>query len=320
MISRPRPSPFGRDLADCKPYRQPVGFSYKTCLQPLERPAALNSQTIHITFFIKDLPCLAQKGTKKSWVGMAFALVILVLILAQTKMNFLKSVLTTAVLTGAALSAAAAPVTFDFYKLGRGVANGDFLPTDGISATGGDLASSDVNNGTFNGDLTFTTGGLTAKATGTYFGSAAAAVVQDQEGGWTSTVGAGLGVYHIKPVDNSDDNITLGEVLTITFNQTVNLSAIGLRADGHNITGWTTGDKFLFNGVQTTLPDNVGSITGLNLTGTTFTFGFDPSQALSAQFYLASMTVSAVPEGGLTLAMLGSSVLGFFMLRRRFSK
>jgi len=219
---------------------------------------------------------------------------------------------------GALLSVLVLPLgaaQFDFYKLGRGVGGGDFLPTDGIPSTGGDLSSSNVNGGIFNGDLTFNSGGITAWATGTLNGNVAA-VVQDKEANWTASKGAGLGVYAINPLKTSDDNITLGEVLTITFDRVVSLTSIGLRAEGHDFTGWGSTDRFMLNGVSTLLPDNVGTL-GVNLTGKSFTFGFDATQALSAQFYLASMTVSAVPEGGATLSLFAAGLLVLGLIRHR---
>ena len=77
--------------------------------------------------------------------------------------------------------------------------------------------------------------------------------MRDHEPGWTASKGAGLGVYHLSG-DTSDDNITLGEKLTITFTQAVNLTSIGLRAEEHNFTGWSTGATFLLNGTSTLLP------------------------------------------------------------------
>lgn len=215
----------------------------------------------------------------------------------------------TAALLIAALPAAAAQ--FDFYKLGRGAAS-DFLPSDGIACTSGDLCSSNVNGGTFNGDLTFSNGGVTVRATGTWNGNTAAAV-QDHQSNWTTANSAGLGVYHSSI--SSDDNITVGEVLTLSFDQLVNLSAIGLRAEGHNFTGWSTGATFLLNGVSTLLPDNVGTISGLNMTGSVFTFGYGGNRP--EQFYLASATVTPIPEPEIVALMMAGLGMTGFMARRR---
>lgn len=206
-----------------------------------------------------------------------------------------------------ACSVPALAANFDFYKLGRGA--GDFVPTAGASScTGGDLCS------TIGGTMTFASGGLTANATGTYnLGNAT--VVQDHESSWSASSGAGLGVYHNRS-DTSDDNITFGESLTITFSQVVNLTSIGLRSDGHNYTGWSTGATFLLNGVSTLLPQNVGSIS-TDMTGQVFSFAF--GGAHPDQFYLASLTaVPAVPEPG-TYALLaaGLGVVSLVARRRR---
>jgi hypothetical protein len=221
-----------------------------------------------------------------------------------------------AVLAAATLPASA--VSFDFYKLGRGA--GDFVP-NGVAGTDyfpilGDNVSSNVSGGTFNGNLKFTNGGITATATGT-FNNAVVAVVQDSEPGWNATTGAGLGVYHVNPLDTSDDNITAGEKLTLTFSQTVQITSIALRSDGHNFTNWSVGDTFLLNGVSTLLPLNVGSIP-VNLTGTQFTFAFGGTQA--NQFYLASLEARSVPDGGATVALMGLSTIALGVFRARFAK
>lgn len=235
----------------------------------------------------------------------------------------LAKTLSTLAIAAAALPASAAQ--FDFYKLNQ--ANNallDFLPTNGIKCTTHDRCSSDVDNGAFGGDLKFTSDGITATATGSYLGETTrASAVQDSTKNWSATNGAGLGVYHQVKV-TSDDNITFGEMLTITFDQAIKLTRIDLRSEGHNFTNWTPGATFLLNGVQTALPQGTGYI-DLNMTGTVFTFAFDgPVPALTNvvkstgdQFYLAAMTVQAVPEPG-TYAMLlaGLGALGFVARRR----
>lgn len=103
-------------------------------------------------------------------------------------------------LAGLTLAAAASPLSaqtvFDFgnLKYNNGV-NSGFLPTNGNACTGGDLCS------TMGGALSYTKGGFTVNATGSYNGNAAMAVA-DHDNGYngndlgTGTRSAGLGVYH----------------------------------------------------------------------------------------------------------------------------
>jgi hypothetical protein len=222
----------------------------------------------------------------------------------------------------AALSAiapiCASAASFDFANLKyAGGVNTGFLPTDGVACTGGDLCSSNVDGNVRNGDLTFSSGGLTVKATGSYLGNTAA-VVQDHENTYSAAnkIGAGLGVYHLSG-NSSDDNITFGEKLTLTFDQAVTITSIGLRSEGHNTTSWLSGATFLLNGVSTLLPANVGSIDGLSMTGTQFTFAYGGAHA--DQFYLSSVTaVAAVPEPETYALMVGGlAALGFVARRRK---
>ena len=228
-------------------------------------------------------------------------------------MNPLPKLFAAALATALLPSAAA---SFDFANLKyNGIVNSGFLPSDGIPCTGGDLCSSNVNGGVLNGDLTFSSGGVTVYATGSYNGNMAA-VVQDHENGYNAAnkIGAGLGVYHLSN-NSSDDNITVGEMLTLTFSQMVNLTSISLRSDGHNVSGWNAGSTFLFNGASMALPIGVGDI-ALNFTGTQFTFAYGGRNP--DQLYLSGLTATQVPEPGtLALMLAGLGATGFVARRRR---
>lgn len=98
-------------------------------------------------------------------------------------MNPLSKLFAAALATALLPSAAA---SFDFANLKyNGIVNSGFLPSDGIPCTGGDLCNSNVNGGVLNGDLTFSSGGGTVYATGSYNGNMAA-VVQDHENGYNA--------------------------------------------------------------------------------------------------------------------------------------
>lgn len=212
----------------------------------------------------------------------------------------------------ASIALPAAAVDFNFYELGRGA--GDYLPTNGNVCTGGDRCSSNVNGGAFGGTLNFVSGGITARASASFV-DGVSSVVQDSTGNWTFANSAGLGVYHSQ--NNSDDNITFGETLTITFDRVVTLTGMGLRADGHNFTGWDQGATFLFNGTRMLLPEGTGTINGPSAIGSVFTFAFDSARTAD-QFYLASLTVAPVPEPETYALMLGGlAVLGGIARRRK---
>lgn len=212
-----------------------------------------------------------------------------------------------------AIAVPASAAQFDFYKLKSPVGGSDFTPSGpSFNCTGGDKCSSNVDAGSFGGSLSYSNAGVSLDASGSFMGGVASAV-QDHENGWSATVGAGLGVYH-KTGDTSDDNITSGEMLTITFDQVVTLTAIGLRSEGHNFTSWGAGKTFLLDGVSTLLPQNVGSI-AVNMTGQVFTFAYGGTNA--DQFYLSSLTAVPVPEPqSWAMLLAGLGALGFTLRRR----
>lgn len=227
-------------------------------------------------------------------------------------------------------SVTASPVIFDFANLQHHSSGySGFLPTDGIPCFGDSLCSSNAPS-TYGGDLTFINGGLAVHALGSYDGGAfgsGAAVVQDSDNTYNgllsgiNAIGAGLGIYH----RDIGDNISSRETLWLHFDQEVSLSSIGLRSQAHNTTGWDSGATFQYsfdNALWTTglLPRNVGQF-GLVHTGTDFYFRFGGPAIHSDQFYLSSVTVSAVPEPE-TYAMLlaGLCLVGFSLRNQKNNK
>lgn len=217
-----------------------------------------------------------------------------------------------------AAPAVQAQTVFDFANLTNGD-NTNFLPTNGVNCTGGDKCSSDVIS-VLDGTLSFTSGVFSVDVTASYNGSAFgnnAAVVQDHEAGFNNTTGkgAGLGVYHQLDT-NSDDNITNGEALKLSFNQAVTITAIGLRDDGHN-TSFDAGTKFDYSFDNITWTSaNLAASVAVNHAGQDFYVRY--GQNNGAQFYLSSMTVAAVPEPETYALMLaGLGLVGWVSKRRR---
>lgn len=225
---------------------------------------------------------------------------------------------------------ASAQSVFNFANLAHnGTSYVGFLPTDGVPCTFPDQCSSNVDGGIYGDDLTFVSGGITVKAEG-YLGSAQVAVVQDSDSIYNNLTtlfgstakGAGLGVYSVVPRLYSDDNITTNEILKLSFSTLVELDKVGLRAEGHNTTGWTTGATFQYSTdgatwLSSVLPLGTGLFTGLDgVSGTDFWFRF--GGAAPDQFYVSSVTVTAVPEPE-TYAMLmaGLGLMGVVARRRK---
>lgn len=236
--------------------------------------------------------------------------------------NMLKPKLTlsAAVVAGVLVAASSAnAVQFNFQNLvdantGTGT---DFDPNEAggtAIANRNDWVSSDTPNGVFGGSLSWTTGGITVTATGSYFdgtGSSVASVIQDHSSGGPNDL-AGLGVYHLQNTP-SDDNVTgdtvsgAYETLMLNFSQQVSLSGLLFRDAGHNA---LAAGNYLFNGNQETFGTDPTSATG---TSFSFRFGGDnPSQ-----FYVSSLNAVATPDGGITAILMGLSVVGIGVFGRK---
>lgn len=236
----------------------------------------------------------------------------------------LRHILAASALLAATAPAFAAVAVFDFSNLEYvGGHNTGLLPSESLGSgywgcTGGDICSSNIDGHghTQGGNLVYTVNGISATATAQYQSHAQwrdATVVQDHENGYSaaSKIGAGLGVYH-EAGDSSDDNITRGEKLTLTFAGPVTLSAVMLRSDGHD-TSWSRNATFLLNGTSYKLSDTIAPAA---LTGSVFTFQF--GGAKPDQFYLGGMTVSAVPEpSSYAMLLAGVGLMGFIARRRK---
>ena len=217
-------------------------------------------------------------------------------------------------LAGLLSSVPALAVDFDFTTLSPGAGTS-------FTCTTSDRCSSNNNQGA-GGAFTFDIAGAIdiTSASGSYYTGGqwrTATAIQDYNG--TEAVPwVGLGVYNagsgVTFSDTSDDNITTNEKLTIVFNQAVTLTGLSLRAEGHGLFSNSSTNTFLLNGGQQFLR---GSLTGLSLTGTTFTFEF--GGGLPDQYYLSGMTaVAAIPEPGTYALMLaGLGAIGFMARRRR---
>lgn len=234
-------------------------------------------------------------------------------------MNFTKSLATLAL---ASVGLPALAVTFNFTNT---------KPDAGTywACTTADLCSTSGNKGA-GGAFTFEGGSIDiASVTASYYTNGnwrAATVVQDDMDGSvtrnlagtrTDNSWVGLGVYHAASgstfSDTSDDNVTLNEKLTLVFNQSVTLTGLNLRAEGHSPFSQTSTNTFLLNGTSRYLR---GDLTNVSLTGTTFTFSYGGAQA--NQFYLSGLTVQAVPEPDTYALMLaGIAAVGFVARRRR---
>lgn len=202
---------------------------------------------------------------------------------------------TIAVSTAALLFATTAgAATLDFEDLANGaetgISNGDSLMIDGLN-------------------VTFTATGTNGP------GQEVAAYLDHDDAGlgvcsnWTAT--AAVNDNECNP--SSDDNVTSGESVTLTFDNLIESFTISSFNDSqHNSLAGST-DTLLINGIEYSFTDALGA----TFSGTdSITFAFDDVSGNGSQFYVGVAEVALVPlpaAGLLLLAGMG----GLAAMRRR---
>ena len=232
------------------------------------------------------------------------------------RFNALRTTLLAIATFTAGSAAQAQSATFDFANLAATV------PTNylGNACTANDRCS------TRGGSLNFQQNGVSVSAFGYFNGVLAnGMVVQDQESGFSAQnkIGAGLGVYsqfgsNNAPSNSSDDNITSNESLKLSFANSVFFSTLGMRSEGHNVTGWSANSMFEYRvdgGAWTAgaLPANSGNF-ALNATGKDFEFRYKSTGG--DQFYISGATATVVPEPS-TYLLMASGLAGLMVMARR---
>ena len=114
---------------------------------------------------------------------------------------------------------------------------------------------------------------------------------------------------------SSDDNITVGEFVTLKFSKDVTITNTSY--NNNHDGGLAAGNTILVNGVTkgTVLNSSLGVVNDSYVlgAGTGITYGYS-----NQQYYLSSITVEAVPEPTtLGLFGLGLAMVGFAIYRRK---
>lgn len=112
---------------------------------------------------------------------------------------------------------------------------------------------------------------------------------------------------------SSDDNITTGEAVTISFNGLYSLSNLTFRDANHF--PLSSANTLLINNIEFTFAAAILAVLG---PATSFTFAFGGSNP--AQFYLSTAQASVVPvPGAFMLLPFGLAALGYSSRRRQSS-
>lgn len=222
-------------------------------------------------------------------------------------MSFRKvSALIVAVAISAAVPTVARAATFDFAAMAEAFyASNSYEPTwaQMTSGSGGMLSD----------------GGIDVTASATYFGGAANPFF-DSSTGMGGRV-AGLGVCHesscstnVSGAITSDDNLGLGEVLTLQFSQTVAVTNMFVRDEEHYPIGASGAIlALMINGMSFYATNGIVNLTGLLASDT---FAIQTVEGGLPEIYLSSASVTAVPIPTSGLLLMGG-LAGLLILKRR---
>ena len=206
-----------------------------------------------------------------------------------------------------AASTAVHAATFDF----AAVADGDAS----YGAAPGEYGASSI---------TFTKDGITVTATGVSDNDDDTSQFAYLDSTWTHSGGGGeggLGVCADLSVDqcmpSSDDNVTIGETLMLTFSQEVIITGITFRDGAHNP---VFGEGAVF-GLVVDGDNKADQDLTFNYTqswqGTSFEFSNDNASATDPyRFYMSALTVTAVPVPP-AVWLFASGLLGLVAVARR---
>jgi hypothetical protein len=171
--------------------------------------------------------------------------------------------------------------------------------------------------------LSLTGDGFSLDITGTKFGGAAFAYLDAGHGGLGV---CGVLTSSLQCSPSSDDNITTGDVLTMTFHQAVTIDKIWFN-NNHDGDGTLSGNKIKIGGTDYSLvlATGVPSFNDDWTPGVSFSVSAGGSLSFmlastdADQFYVSGMTVTAAIPEPETYAMLlaGLGLLGFAARRRK---
>jgi len=174
--------------------------------------------------------------------------------------------------------------------------------------------------------LSLTGDGFALDITGTKFGSAAFAYLDAGHGG-LGVCGVLTTGSQCNPSD--DDNVTTGDVLTMTFDQAVTIDKIWFN-NNHDGDGTLSGNKVKIGGTDYSLVSATGvpsfnddwtpNVSFSVAAGGSLSFALASDHA--DQFYVSGMTVTAAIPEPETYAMLlaGLGLLGFVARRRKLKE